>query len=280
MDKRENYKTGNPERLSNFACVTIDVERMEASPRYEEVRSDVRKLLDLLTPSCLATFFVTGEVAENCPEAVKDIVNRGHEVGCHGMWHEKFDTLNRAEQSQRIVRATEQIAECAGQRPRGFRAPQHRVNAETLQVLEELDYLYDSSVLPRTPFMRPESRKKWKFLMAPNQPYYPSRTDITKKGNCRVLELPCSTFFLPFMSSLTMRSNIVSDMVARILFHRKGPIIYYLHSYDTTLTKGDLNWLIRLIANLQQRSRLVMMRDLTKICMKMLESTSGRIPPV
>jgi hypothetical protein len=278
--KYEKYKAGSPEKLSNFACLTIDVERMEGSSSYEAVRSDVRRMLDLITPFCLATFFVTGEVAENCPEVVKDIVNSGHEVGCHGMWHEKFDTFNRAEQSQRIVRATEQIAECAGQRPRGFRAPQHRANAETLQVLEELDYLYDSSVLPKTPFMRPEIRKKLRFLKAPNHPYYPSRTDITKRGNCRVLELPCSTFFLPFMSSLTIRSNGMSDLLARILAHRKWPIIYYLHSYDNTITKRDLDWLTRLIAYLREKSSLVMMQDLTKTCMEVFGSTEESLSVV
>jgi peptidoglycan/xylan/chitin deacetylase (PgdA/CDA1 family) len=127
---------------------------MEGSSSYESVRSDVRRMLDLIARSCLATFFVTGEVAENCPEIVKDISTAGHEVSCHGMWHERFDTLDKAEQSRRIGRATDRIEKCAGKRPKGFRAPQHRANAETLQVVEELDYVYDSSVLPRTPFMR------------------------------------------------------------------------------------------------------------------------------
>jgi hypothetical protein len=257
-------KPGDSDILDKLACVTVDVERLDSTD-FAGVNQDVKSILDIITGTWPSTFFVTGEVAENCPDVVKGIVEAGHEVACHGMWHERFDTLTKAEQLQRIDRATRQIAESSGERPSGFRAPQHRANAFTLQVLEELDYLYDSSVLPRTPFMRPESHKKVRFLRAPNQPYYPSRNDIAKRGDCNVLELPCSTYFLPFVSSLTLKSKFASTMLGKILTRRDRPIIYYLHSYDSTVTKGKLDWLTELIASLGRKRKIVRMLDLAKM---------------
>jgi len=241
---------------------------------FELVRADVRNVLATLANNCVATFFVTGEVAENCPDMIREMIRAGHEVGCHGMFHENFDTFGATEQARRITMASEHIANSSGNRPKGFRAPQHRANGATLEVLEELGYVYDSSVLPRTPFMRPETRKKWRQMKAPNHPYYPSRTDITKKGDCKVLELPTSTFVLPFVSSLTMRSNFVSDLLAKVLLVRKDPVIYYLHSYDNTLTKRKLYWLSELITNLRKKSKLITMQDLAKICGRPSESSS------
>jgi peptidoglycan/xylan/chitin deacetylase (PgdA/CDA1 family) len=162
--------------------------------------------------------------------------------------------MEPSEQRRRIELATQHVMRAAGTRPLGFRAPEHRGNAATLAALEQLEYEYDSSVLPQTPFMRPQAYKKWRFLFAPASPYYPSRRSITRPGNCTVLELPVSTFFLPFMSELSMRSGFISDVVASLLVYKGKvtgiPIVYYMHSYDSS--HGELLWLQRVILTLQK----------------------------
>ena len=43
-----------------------------------------------------ATYFTTGEVAERYPDAVRALVNAGHELGCHGVTHTAFDTIDES----------------------------------------------------------------------------------------------------------------------------------------------------------------------------------------
>jgi hypothetical protein len=242
--------------LRTQASITIDVEKRIGAKTTDGVESDVSTLLNLLRNTCKATFFVTGEVADTKPQTVHEISAEGHEVACHGLYHEKFDTLEPSEQLRRIQIATHNITAASKQKPVGFRAPQHRANAATLQALEELEYVYDSSVLPRTPFMAPETRKKWRFLFAPVTPYRPSRTNITRKGDSSIFEVPCSTFVLPFVSSLSIRSDTASDILAFMLLRRArltgSPIVYYLHSYDSGRDEGKLSWFRRVIHILQR----------------------------
>lgn len=233
-------------------CITVDVERRKRAATFEGVESDLSLILDVLRPHCKATFFVTGELAENVPEAVRALSREEHEISCHGLHHERFDILEPSEQLRRIQLATRHINKATGSRPVGFRAPEHRANAATVAALERLDYEYDSSVLPRTPFMRPQAHSKWRFLFAPTSPYYPSRTNLSRRGNSTVVELPVSTFFLPFMSGLSMRSGFVSDVIASLLIYKGSPVIYYLHSYDGSRGTGELVWLRRLIRTLHR----------------------------
>ena len=45
-------------------------------------------MLDLLDEfDVTATFFVVADVVEHYPELVESIVERGHEIGCHGLHH-------------------------------------------------------------------------------------------------------------------------------------------------------------------------------------------------
>ena len=238
------------------ASFTIDVERRMNVCNFEGIYSDVCKLLDFLRPRCRATFFVTGEIADKQPWIPQVIKNDGHEVACHGLHHERLDTYSLGEQLRRIEQATRFLEKAISHRPLGFRAPENRANTDTLLALEKLQYMYDSSVLSGTLFLRPEPHKKWRFILAPQEPYFPSRTQLTRRGDCRVLELPCSSFILPFASKLTMRSTFVSDSLAAILVHRgrrrQIPITYCLHSYDSLLSFGDLSWLERVVQTLRR----------------------------
>lgn len=248
----------------------MDVELRTDSDAFNPVLEDTFALLDCLRPLCRATFFVTGEIADRIPEVVKAIVRDGHEVGCHGLHHEDFDTYAPEEQFRRISTATEHLTRAAGSRPLGFRAPRHRANIATLLALERLNYAYDSSVLPRTFFMRPNIRKKWRFLLAPVEPYRPSGIDLIQRGEGKIIELPISTFVVPFVSKLSMRSSIASSMLVSILAYRarsgKLPIIYGMHSYDSALEEGNLDWLKRVVNSVVKRGgKLITMFELAQL---------------
>ncbi len=90
------------------------------------------------------TVFFGGYDAEHYPDIVKRIVSEGHEVAAHGYLHESWDVS--LEEEDQLLRKTHQIlTEIAGTPPLGWRSPGGQKSAQTLAVLRELGYLYDSS---------------------------------------------------------------------------------------------------------------------------------------
>jgi peptidoglycan/xylan/chitin deacetylase (PgdA/CDA1 family) len=92
-------------------------------------------LLDALDERGLrATFFVEAINAEQHPEAVRAIADRGHEVGCHAWRHERWDTLGPEEEARTLTRSVAALREL-GLDVRGFRPPGGELNAGTPQLL-------------------------------------------------------------------------------------------------------------------------------------------------
>jgi len=96
--------------------------------------------------SVRSTFFLEGEHGRHRPGAVADLVGRGHELGMHGWAHEPWSTLPPDEEDLLAARATDALAEAAGVRPKGFRAPGGSRTDHTPAVLERLGYVYDASL--------------------------------------------------------------------------------------------------------------------------------------
>jgi peptidoglycan/xylan/chitin deacetylase (PgdA/CDA1 family) len=128
-------------------ALTIDVE--EDAPPFLDTWQGVEKGLPLILEvlakhDVAATFFVTGLAAEGFPGLIAEISQR-HEVSCHGYEHERLDRLAVEEQRQRIQKATEILQAITGIKPPGFRAPNFKLNVQTLAILKEIGYIYDAS---------------------------------------------------------------------------------------------------------------------------------------
>jgi peptidoglycan/xylan/chitin deacetylase (PgdA/CDA1 family) len=93
-----------------------------------------------------ATFFVEGWNGEHHPDAVAEVVRRGHELGMHGWAHEPWAALAPDDEAALARRATEALERAAGVRPRGFRAPGGTRTGRTGAVLRDLGYRYDASL--------------------------------------------------------------------------------------------------------------------------------------
>jgi peptidoglycan/xylan/chitin deacetylase (PgdA/CDA1 family) len=93
-----------------------------------------------------ATFFLEGWNGEHHPEAVREVVARGHELGMHGWLHEPWHRLDAGEERALAERATEALERAAGVRPLGFRAPGGDRTPRTEAVLRALGYAYDASL--------------------------------------------------------------------------------------------------------------------------------------
>ncbi len=116
------------------------------------VENNTRRLMDLLDEAGVqGTFFVLGWVAERYPALVREIVRRGHELGCHSYWHHPIFRLTPETFRDDTRRAKEAIEQAGGVRVVGYRAPSFSVTARSLWALEtlaSLGFTYDSSIFP------------------------------------------------------------------------------------------------------------------------------------
>ncbi|MDX1480382.1 MAG: polysaccharide deacetylase [Woeseiaceae bacterium] len=70
-----------------------------------------------------------------------------HEIGIHGWIHERNNQLPRDEEERLLRLAVERMTELTGERPVGYRAPSWNFSNATLELLLELGFLYDSSLM-------------------------------------------------------------------------------------------------------------------------------------
>jgi peptidoglycan/xylan/chitin deacetylase (PgdA/CDA1 family) len=129
-----------------IVCVTVDME--QDCPPYLHTWRGVEQgapiLFDLLRDEGIpATFFVTGDLARRYPEVVRRIVGAGHEVGCHGDTHRRFDRMDAEAAEAEIAAATATLR--AFYPVTSFRAPNLKLPAACLGILERHAYRLDSS---------------------------------------------------------------------------------------------------------------------------------------
>ncbi|MGQ9352258.1 polysaccharide deacetylase family protein [Mycolicibacterium gilvum] len=108
----------------------------------------IPRILDLLEQHQItSTFFVPGHTADRYPEAVRSIVGAGHEIAHHGYLHEQPTALTLEEEIDALDRGLAALADVAGVRPAGYRAPMWDLSWRTPALLAERGFLYDSSLM-------------------------------------------------------------------------------------------------------------------------------------
>jgi peptidoglycan/xylan/chitin deacetylase (PgdA/CDA1 family) len=104
---------------------------------HPSVTTALPRLLDALDELGLrVTFFVEGLNTELYPDAVREIAERGHEIGMHGWLHERWHQLDPAEEAAVLARCREAFSRC-GIFPRGFRPPGGRLGERGFAALRE-----------------------------------------------------------------------------------------------------------------------------------------------
>ena len=126
----------------------------------------IRKLLDREQVS--ATFFYPAVSALLHPEEVQGLARDGHEIGVHSWIHERNTGLPFQAERELTLRAADVLDRLSGRPPVGIRTASWDFSANTLQIIQEMGLLYDSS------------------LMADDDPY-----ELMADGNATgVVELP------------------------------------------------------------------------------------------
>jgi polysaccharide deacetylase family protein (PEP-CTERM system associated) len=162
-----------------------DVAREDWPSFPSRVVDNTMRLLDLVQRYRVrGTFFVLGWVAQRYPAIVREIRDRGHELGCHSYWHRLIYSLTPAEFVEDTRRAKDAIEAAAGVAVRGYRAPTFSITKRSLWALDalvECGFEFDSSIFPIY-------HDRYGMAGSPRDPY-----SIGAAGS-RLSEYPISTF--------------------------------------------------------------------------------------
>jgi peptidoglycan/xylan/chitin deacetylase (PgdA/CDA1 family) len=94
-----------------------------------------------------ATFFVSGNTAEKYPDTVRAAHRAGHEIAGMSFNFEKVRTMSREREQAMVRRTVKALQDTCGARIRGWRSPDYRVSDQTLDVLSDEGFTWDSSLL-------------------------------------------------------------------------------------------------------------------------------------
>ena len=208
---------------------TVDVEKDLHSNTYKGITEGLKRFEILCdNPRIKPILFVTCDCIEKHPEIFRKLHKKGWEISLHAYRHERFDELNLKEKEEALKKSILCFKKHLNIKPKGFRAPQHSIDDETLDLLEKHGFEYDSSYTPLN-FLQlvffPKKLNLWaKTTFSSLNPY---------KIRKNLLELPPSSFFVPFVS-LTLRifpKFLLKPYVGIISSICKKPM-FYAHSWD------------------------------------------------
>jgi len=92
-----------------------------------------------------ATFFVTGDYAEQHPNVVRNLAAK-YEVACHTMTHPHLPEINDSALEWELTACKALLENLTNASVLGFRAPYNLIDERTFLLLKRLNYTYDASV--------------------------------------------------------------------------------------------------------------------------------------
>lgn len=136
----------------DFDAISIWIARGMTSPtpisRGEFGLVGVKRILELLARHSIhATFFIPGHTIESFPDACRDVVHAGHEIGHHGWTHLSPVTMSPEEEEKELKRGIDAVRSLTGSMPRGYRSPAWDHSPRTVELLVKHDFFYDSSMM-------------------------------------------------------------------------------------------------------------------------------------
>ena len=196
-------------------------------------RVGLGRILALLDEHDIAASFFGPAISFSlAPEMIGAIQASGrHEIGVHGWIHERNAVLPREDEERLLRMAVERMTELIGQRPLGYRAPSWNFSDNTLALLMEMGFLYDSS------------------LMADDRPY-----EIVAHGEATgFVELPVDWILddAPLMNPLGDRYSSPREVLQ-----------VYKDEFDIAYEEGTVFVLTMHPHYIGHRSRIVALREL------------------
>jgi peptidoglycan/xylan/chitin deacetylase (PgdA/CDA1 family) len=171
-----------------------------------------KRILDVLKQNGVkATFFCTGNFAEQAPEMMQRIMDEGHEVACHGVDHWHPQETDFAVSKQIVERVT-------GRQVYGYRQP--RMFPVSDSEIEKAGYRYNSSLNPA-------------FIPGRYMHLTEPRTWFFKGGVMQIPAsvTPCLRFPLFWLALHNLPETLYHALVRRTLNH-DGYFVTYFHPWE------------------------------------------------
>ena len=182
------------ERGDNKIALTFDV-------AWEN--SNTEELIEILDEyGAKATFFITGDWCDRCPEDVKAFYDAGHEIGNHSDQHPHVEGISVNDLINDTKEASRKLKMITGEEPKLYRAPYGEYDDSMLITLDgmgmkviqwDVEALYtDGKPLPE-PILALGSGLL--FIKLPNC----RRFDFTQKICMQRTDMSCHFWFLTFL---------------------------------------------------------------------------------
>ena len=111
-------------------------------------RVGVPRILDVLKRHEVpATFFMPAVCALIDPTEARRITDAGHEVGVHGWIHENNSKLDAVTEHELVAHARDVLESQTGEAPVGFRSANWDLSWNTIEIVAQLGFEYDSSLM-------------------------------------------------------------------------------------------------------------------------------------
>lgn len=126
------FGSTSPSAISRGEFGKVGAERLLAMLRQWEIPS---------------TWFIPGHTVDTFPDLVGRIADDGHEIGHHGYCHENPTSLSLDDERRVLDKGIESIRKVIGKAPVGYRSPAWDLSPNSLSLLLERGFRYDSSLM-------------------------------------------------------------------------------------------------------------------------------------
>lgn len=205
--------SSEPERpLDVFLTVDVEPDCPPYLDGWKGIDEGLPAILELFAEREIAgTFFTTGQVAEYAPDAVRAVVDGGHELAGHGHAHRSYLRMGRDEARADLARSTSILRSFAP--VVSFRAPYLELPHAYLALLAEERYRLDSSTA--------------RYKRAPRPAGDP-------EDEPSILRVPAS------VTSSVLRVPGVRDVYLRLL---GSPMVLFVHPWEMVdLRSEPIRW--------------------------------------
>ncbi|MTI69747.1 MAG: polysaccharide deacetylase family sporulation protein PdaB [Firmicutes bacterium] len=140
-DKEDIISVFNNSKELPIYCV--DTEKKQVAISFDAAWGDQysREILDILDEyNIKTTFFLVEFWADKYPELVKEIHNRGHEIGNHSANHPKMSQLSKEQITKELKETEKTIENIIGERTILFRPPFGDYNDRLINTCRENGY--------------------------------------------------------------------------------------------------------------------------------------------